>query len=420
VSYDLAVVGLGYVGMPLAQEAVRSGLRVLGLDVDGGLVARLREGRSHVDDLADADVAAMVADGFEPTDDAARLADAEAVVVCVPTPLSEEGGPDLRAVRAAVDAVAASLRPGQLVVLESTVSPGTTEGVVRPVLEARGLVVGTDVHLAFSPERIDPGSTTHTFRTTPKVVGGCTPACAQRARSLYARLVDEVVVARSTREAELSKLLENTYRHVNIALVNETARFCHEMGIDIWDVVRCAATKPFGFQPFWPGPGVGGHCIPIDPTYLSSAVRAELGYPFRSAELAQEINQSMPAYVVRRAQDLLNDVGLAVRGARVLLVGSAYKAGIADQRESPSIPVAQGLRGLGADLLHHDSRTPRLVVDGEEVAAAADVLAAAADADLVVLLQAHPDLDRDALAAASRRVLDTRGVLPAGPTVVRL
>lgn len=420
MSDDLAVIGLGYVGLPLAQEAVRSGLSVVGLDISPAVVDGVNAGRSHVDDLSDADVAAMVAGGFRATADPAVLAEADAVVICVPTPLSEDGGPDLSAVLAATDAVATALRPGQLVVLESTTYPGTTDTLVRPRLEATGLTVGTDVHLAFSPERIDPGNPVHHVRNTPKVVGGVTPACTERAAALYGRLVDEVVRARSAREAEMSKLLENTYRHVNIALVNETAKFCHELGIDIWDVVRCAGTKPFGFQAFRPGPGVGGHCIPIDPNYLSYAVRAQLGYPFRFVELAQEINQSMPTYVARRVQDLLNDRSRAVRGAHVLLVGTTYKADIADQRESPAHGVAAALRDLGAVLAQHDPHAPELVVDDEPVERVDDVLAAAAVADVVVLLQPHADLDLPALAAAAPVLLDTRGAAPDAASVVRL
>ncbi|MEJ5945817.1 nucleotide sugar dehydrogenase [Pseudokineococcus basanitobsidens] len=418
MSFDLAVIGLGYVGLPLAQEATRSGLAVLGLDSDPEVVQGLMAGRTAVDDVSSDEVRAMVAAGFVPTTDPSLLAQADAVVVCVPTPLSDEGGPDLSAVLAATDAVAAALRPGQLVVLESTTYPGTTETVVRPRLERGGLVVGTDVHLAFSPERIDPGNRRHTLRTTPKVVGGCTSACTRRAADLYGRLVDQVVVAASPREAEMSKLLENTYRHVNIALVNETARFCHELDIDIWDVVRCAATKPFGFQSFRPGPGVGGHCIPIDPSYLSYAVKAQLGYPFRFVELAQEINQSMPGYVARRVQDLLNEQGRAVKGSRVLLVGTTYKPDIADQRETPAYGVARALRALGAVLRQHDHLAPSLVVDGDPVDGLDELLPGAAD--VAVVLQHHSALDVGALRAAAPVVLDTSGTLEVAEQVVRL
>src|SRR5262249_44506281 len=261
--------------------------------------------------------------------------------------------PDLSAVLEATDGVARHTRPGTLVVLESTTYPGTTEEGVRPRLEAAGWRVGVDLLLAFSPERIDPGNPRFGFRNTPKVLGGVTPTCADRAEAFYSRLVDVVVRARGTREAEMAKLLENTYRHVNIALVNEMAKFCQELDVDLWDVIRCASTKPFGFQAFYPGPGVGGHCIPIDPNYLSYKVRT-LGYPFRFVELAQEINNGMPAYVVRRVQDILNKHGKPVRGSTVLLLGVTYKPDIADQRESPSTAVARHLVALGAEVIYHD------------------------------------------------------------------
>jgi len=278
---DLVVIGLGYVGLPLAQEACRAGLTVTGLDVSEHVISGLSAGRSHVDDLSDADIAEMQAAGFTATSDASVIADADTVVICVPTPLTPEGGPDLGAVLGATRSIAAHLRPGHLIVLESTTYPGTTDDDVRPVLEAGGLVAGRDFHLAFSPERIDPGNPTYGMKNTPKVVGGLTPECTQAAAAFYGRFVDTVVPARGTREAEMAKLLENTYRHINIALVNEMARFCHELDIDLWDVIAAAKSKPFGFQAFYPGPGVGGHCIPIDPNYLSYQVQAKLGYPFR-------------------------------------------------------------------------------------------------------------------------------------------
>lgn len=354
MTVDVVVVGLGYVGLPLTQEAIRAGLSVVGLDRDRRVVDGLAAGVSHVDDLSDSDVQAMLAAGFHPTTDPAVLAGAEVAVICVPTPLSGDGGPDLGAVTSATKTIAEHLHPGMLVVLESTTYPGTTDEVVRPILEERGLVAGTDFYLVFSPERIDPGNPIYGVKNTPKVVGGQTPACAERAAAFYGRFVDTVVTARGTREAEMAKLLENTYRHVNIALVNEMAKFCEELGVDLWDVIRCAATKPFGFQPFYPGPGVGGHCIPIDPNYLSYKVRT-LGYPFRFVELAQEINNGMPAYVVRRAQDILNKHGKPVHGSTVLLLGVTYKPDIADQRESPATAVARHLLDLGADLVDRKS-----------------------------------------------------------------
>ncbi len=419
-SIDLVVIGLGYVGLPLAQEACRSGLTVAGLDVNRRVVEGLADGCSHVDDLSDTDVRAMLDAGFRPTTDPAVIADAATVVICVPTPLSESGGPDLRAVLAATDAVARHLRPGTLVVLESTTYPGTTQDELLPALEAGGLQVGRDIFLAFSPERIDPGNPRFGFRNTPKVVGGCTPACTERAREFYGRIVDEVVVARGTREAEMAKLLENTYRHVNIALVNEMSRFCHELDIDLWDVIRCASTKPFGFQAFFPGPGVGGHCIPIDPNYLSYTVRAQLGQPFRFVELAQEVNGAMPAYVVQRVQELLNERSLAVRGSQVLLLGVTYKADIADQRESPSVDVANGLLRLGADVRFHDPYVSRWRALADPLDVVPDLHAAVADADAVVLLQRHATYDVDDLAARAAVLLDTRGVSCADSPAVRL
>ena len=416
---DLVVVGLGYVGLPLARGATRAGLRVVGLDRSERVVEQLNQGRSHVDDISDQEVAEMRAAGFAATVDSAVIADARAVVICVPTPLTEHGAPDLTAVDGAVAAIAANLRPGTLVVLESTTYPGTTEDVVRPVLEAGGLKAGVDFHLAFSPERIDPGNPHFGLENTPKVVGGCTTACTKAARELYERFVGEVVEAKDTRTAEMAKLLENTYRHVNIALVNEMAMFCREIGVDLRDAIRCASTKPFGFAPFHPGPGVGGHCIPIDPNYLSYKVRS-LGIPFRFVELAQEINQRMPLHVVQRAADLLNDRGLAVRGSKVLLIGVTYKADIADQRESPALAVAAELLRRGAELSYYDANVPAWSVGGRPVPRAEDCAAAAAEADLAVLLQPHRDIDLVELADRARMLFDTRGAAAGHPQVVQL
>ena len=422
--YDVAVIGLGYVGLPLAQAAVHSGLVVAGLDTSADVVADLAAGRSHVDDLSDDDVAKMVVSGFEPTTDATCLADASTVVVCVPTPLSPDGGPDLAAVRAAVTTLAEHLVPGTLVVLESTTYPGTTDEVVRPLLETSGLRAGADFHLAFSPERVDPGNAVYGIRNTPKVVGGHTPACTEAASSFYALFVDTVVPTRGTREAETAKLLENTYRHINIALVNEMARFCHDLDIDLWEVIAAARTKPFGFQAFYPGPGVGGHCIPIDPNYLSHNVRTRLGYPFRFVELAQEINAAMPAYVVRRVQDALNEGGKALRGAKVLLLGVTYKADIADQRESPAVPVGRRLLEQGADVSFHDpliARWDELADElGDAAASVPDLRAAVDEADIVVLLQHHRAYAVDDLAARAKRFLDTRGVVTPSERAERL
>ena len=404
------ILGLGYVGLPLAQEATRSGLLIVGLDSSDRVVSGLNAGRSHVDDLSGEAVAEMLAAGFTATKDPAVVADAATVVICVPTPLSEDGGPDLSAVRGAGEAVARHLRPGTLVVLESTTYPGTTEEFLLPILEAgSGLRAGVDFHLAFSPERIDPGNATFGVRNTPKVVGGFTPACTERAAAFYGRFVDQVVRARGTREAEMAKLLENTYRHVNIAMVNEMAQFCHELGIDLWNVIDLAKSKPFGFQAFYPGPGVGGHCIPIDPNYLSHRVKQQLGHPFRFVELAQEINASMPSYVARRAQDLLNDNRQAINGATVLMLGVTYKPKIGDDRESPAKPLAKRLKEMGALVSFHDPHIAHWNVEGVE-RVEGDLLQAVADADLVILVQNHRGYDVPLLAGHARLFLDTRGV----------
>jgi nucleotide sugar dehydrogenase len=406
---DVVIIGLGYVGLPLAQEAVRVGLQVTGLDIRQATVDGLNAGRSHVDDLSDADIAAMLAGGFRAVTNVAGITGTgpDVIVICVPTPLSESDGPDLTAVRAATETAATLVRPGCTVILESTTYPGTTDEIVRPILEkASGLSAGIGFHLAFSPERIDPGNETYGIRNTPKVVGGITPACTEAAADFYGQVCDTVVRAKSAREAEMAKLLENTYRHVNIALVNEMAIFCHELGLDLWDAIRCAATKPFGFQAFYPGPGVGGHCIPIDPNYLSYKVRAELNYPFRFVELAQEINSRMPGYVVDRAAELLNTHAKPLNGARVLLLGVTYKKDIADQRESPARPIARKLLQRGADLSYHDPFVDNWQVDGRDIPRAASPLA---PADLTILLQAHTQYDLAGIAAKARLLFDTRG-----------
>jgi nucleotide sugar dehydrogenase len=420
MTVDLAVVGLGYVGLPLAREASNAGLSVIGLEINSAVLDMLNSGRSHVDDISDADVERMQEAGFRATSDPNALEDAQTIVVCVPTPLSEDIGPDLSAVRAAMGSIARHLRAGMLVILESTTYPGTTDEVVRPILEEAGLVAGRDFNLAFSPERIDPGNEKFGVRNTPKVVGGFTPNCTERAVAFYSRFIDTIVPARGTREAETAKLLENTYRHVNIALVNEMARFCHELNIDLWDVIRCAATKPFGFQVFHPGPGVGGHCIPIDPNYLSHNVRARLGYPFRFVELAQEINATMPMYVVHRAQDILNRDNRAINGAHVLLLGVTYKPDIADQRESPAVPLAKHLTAKGAVVSFHDPYVESWQVNGSQLLRVGDLDTALSGADLSILLQGHSTYDVEQLATKSRRLLDTRGVVPSAPAVERL
>jgi UDP-N-acetyl-D-glucosamine dehydrogenase len=416
---DLLVIGLGYVGLPLTREAVFSGLVTAGFDANPAVAAGLNAGHSHVGDVGDADVARMLASGFCAFSDETRLPEPDTVVICVPTPLSADGAPDLSAVRAAATMTGRLLHPGMLVVLESTTYPGTTDEVVRPILEqVSGLTAGADFALAFSPERIDPGNQEYGIRNTPKIVGGQTPSCTDAAMRFYGKLCDRVVRAKSAREAEMAKLLENTYRHVNIALLNEMAIFCNELSVDLWDAIACAATKPFGFEAFWPGPGVGGHCIPIDPNYLSFKVRS-LGYPFRIVELAQEINSRMPAYVAERAAALLNSVVLPVNGARVLVLGVTYKPNVADQRESPARMVARKLRARGAVLSYHDPFVQDWMVDGLPVQFEPDLYPAVGAADLVILLQDHQSYDLDRIACEARLVLDTRGRIN-GPRVETL
>jgi nucleotide sugar dehydrogenase len=411
VAVNVVIVGLGYVGLPLAQVAADAALAVTGLDTNPGVVAGLNEGRSHIGDISDDEVSAMLRRGFRATTDETVIAAADVVVICVPTPLSDEGGPDLGAVKSSVEAIGRNLRRGTLVILESTSYPGTTDEVILPMLEGlSGLSGGRDFYLAFSPERIDPGNAIFGARNTPKVVGGLTAECADRAEQFYGRFVDKVVRTKGTKEAETAKLLENTYRHINIALVNEMARFCHELGIDLWDVIKAAATKPFGFQAFYPGPGVGGHCIPIDPNYLSHNVRARLGYPFRFVELAQEINATMPAYVAHRAQNLLNDGGLPVNGSSVLLLGVTYKANIGDQRESPAIPLLKHLTSLGAHVSYHDPHVPTWHANGSELTCVPDLETAVRESDLVMLIQNHAGYDANRLAKIAKRFFDTRGV----------
>jgi UDP-N-acetyl-D-glucosamine dehydrogenase len=322
-------------------------------------------------------------------------------------------------IEAAAKTVAKHARPGQLIVLESTTYPGTTEEYLLPALQDAGLRIDSDVFVAFSPERVDPGNVLHTG-DIPKVVGGVSQRSGEIASAAYSRLVRSVHVVSSARAAELTKLLENTYRAVNIALVNEMAVFCHELGIDLWDAIRAAATKPFGFQPFFPGPGVGGHCIPIDPNYLSHNVRAKLGYPFRFVELAQEINATMPGYITQRIQNLLNQERKALNGATVLLLGVTYKQDIADQRESPAVPVGRRLMSLGANVVFHDPHVPVWNLAGQQLDRVPDLDSALVTADIVVILQGHNDYDGQMIAKKAAQVFDTRGITPPSPNVQHL
>jgi nucleotide sugar dehydrogenase len=410
----VAVLGLGYVGLPVAQNASRAGLIVTGFDLSPQVVKVLNDGHSHVDDISDLEVETMLAQGFRATSDPADLIGVDTFVICVPTPLAVGGGPDLTAVRQAGEFVASALSQGALVILESTTYPGTTDTVLRPILEKSGLIAGVDFHLAFSPERIDPGNSQFTFANTPKIVGGLTRECHDRAKTFYLNMVVEVVSAQGLREAEMAKLLENTYRHVNIALVNEMARFSFDLGINFWNVIDVAATKPFGFQAFYPGPGVGGHCIPIDPNYLSHYVRSSTGYSFRFVELAQEINSQMPAYVASRVQKLLNTDGVAAMGSTVVLLGVTYKANIADVRESPAIDVVRSLRQMGVKISYYDPYVDEWSVDGIEVPRSTDLYSSVQACDATLLLQNHAVFDLPEIAARATRLLDTRGVTSSG------
>ena len=400
------VVGLGYVGLPLAVALREAGVDVVGYDVDPLRVAELRGGRSGIEDVPDSAVY-----GITFTSDPAAAADCSSYVICVPTPL-REGMPDLGAVESAARAVATVVSAGDLVVLESTTYPGTTEEVVAPLLGR------TDVLLAYSPERIDPGNPTYGIRNTPKVVGGVDAASTKAAVAFYEQVCDTVVQVDGTREAEMAKLLENTFRHVNIALVNEMAVFCRELGIDLWQVIEAARTKPFGFMPFYPGPGVGGHCIPVDPSYLSWRVR-KLGFTFRFVELAQEINAQMPSYVVTRLGDLLNDAGLALSRSRVLCLGAAYKPDVADVRESPAVEVMRQLQRKGATVSYADPHVPSMVVDLERLEAV-DLSDGLPEVDAVVVLTPHAAFDLERVRREAPLVLDTRAAVEPAENVFRL
>ncbi|GAA1882687.1 nucleotide sugar dehydrogenase [Streptantibioticus ferralitis] len=411
---DLAILGLHQFGLPLAQAAAASGIGVIGYDTDQAVVDGLNTGRSPIDGLSAAGVRRMLAAGFRATSDPAALGRARTAVICAPTPLGEDRALDLSAVAEAARTLAAHLRPHTTVILESTTYPGTTEEFLRGILEdGSGLRAGRDFHLAYSPNRLDPGNRAHGIANTPKVIGGLTSACTEAAAAFYGRITERVVRARGLREAEAVKLLETNYRQVNIALVNEMAVFCHDAGIDLWDVIRCAETKPFGFQAFRPGPGVGGHGVALDPNYLSYKVRT-LGYPLRVVELAQEVNGRMPRYVVQRCATLLNEHGKSVRGARVLLLGVTYKADLADQEGAPAREIGSRLMELGAALSYHDPYVPEWRVMDRPVPRADSLWEAAADADLTVLLQHHRTYDLQGLAVKAQLLLDTRGATPAG------
>ncbi len=418
----IGVIGLGYVGLPLAVEFARQGFRVTGFDVDEQKTRQINAGRSYIPDVASHDLEAVVASGaLRATADMARLADMDVVDIAVPTPLRKTRDPDLSYVVRAVEACAAALRPGQLIVLESTTYPGTTEEVVRPMLEAGGLRADVDFFLAFSPERVDPGNRQFTTRNIPKIVGGTGPASTEAAVALYEAAVERVVAVSSTRVAEMVKLLENTFRAVNIGLVNEIALMCHKMDINVWEVIDAARTKPFGFMPFYPGPGIGGHCIPIDPHYLSWKARQN-GFECRFIELAGHINASMPAYVVERVAEALNTARRSINGSRIHVFGVAYKRDVGDVRESPALDVLDLLAKRGAVLSYSDPFVPELPHGGGVLRSIDPAVALAAAPDCSVICTDHSAFDYAAIVAAGGLVVDTRNALGAfrAPSIFRL
>jgi UDP-N-acetyl-D-glucosamine dehydrogenase len=418
---DVVVAGLGYVGLPLAVRAAEAGHRVAGYDPDERRVKLLAAGESYIEDVPSGRLAAVLAGGrFRPSPDPAVCRGFDIAVITVPTPL-RDGLPDLACVESAARTLARFLRPGSCVIVESTSYPGTTqEQVLTWLEEGSGLVAGAGFHLGYSPERIDPGNRTWTLVTTPKIVSGIDAASLAVVESFYAGLVDRTVAVSSPREAELAKLIENTFRHVNIALVNELAIVAHGLGIDLWEAIDAASTKPFGFMPFTPGPGVGGHCLPIDPSYLSWRVEQTLGHSFRFVELANDINSHMPDYVARRLMMGLNERGRPVRGSRILLLGLAYKKNTGDARESPALRVAELLAGLGADVRAADPHVDEVTPAAPPMERAGVTPAELAAADAVVLLTDHDAFDGRQIREHARYVLDCRHLLPAGPNVETL
>jgi len=402
------VVGLGYVGLPLALEFARAGFKVIGFDVSKRVVEQLNNGVSHIQDVSSADLAEVVKKGlFVATDDPSRIKEMDAVSIAVPTPLVKTRDPDMSYVVAATETIVKHARPGMLVVLESTTYPGTTRELMQPKLEAAGLTIGKDVFLAFSPERVDPGNPTWHTKNTPKVVGGISPACTEVATALYASCLDTIVPVKSPETAELVKLLENTFRSVNIGLVNEMAIVCDKLGVDVWEVIDAAATKPFGFMKFTPGPGIGGHCIPLDPHYLAWKMRT-LNYKTRFIDLASEINSDMPRVVVDKVAAALNRAKKSVNGSKVLVLGVAYKKNIDDMRESPALDVMRLLEELGAHVDYHDPFVPSFTEDGHAftgVALTDDVLK---NSDAVVIVTDHDTVDYQRVVDLAQVVIDAR------------
>ncbi|OGW06604.1 MAG: UDP-N-acetyl-D-glucosamine dehydrogenase [Nitrospinae bacterium RIFCSPLOWO2_01_FULL_39_10] len=403
----VSIIGLGYVGLPLSIEFCKSGFTVIGIDVDKSKVDALKKGESYVQDVKDDDVKLFIKNKkFIPTTHFSLLKDADTVSICVPTPLRKTRDPDISYIVSAASEIKKYLHKGQLIVLESTTYPGTTDEVLLPELEATGLKVGVDFYLAFSPERVDPGNKKYHTKNTPKIIGGVTTECTNIAKSLYEQSIDTVIPVSSTRSAEMVKLLENTFRAVNIGLVNEIAIMCDRLGMDVWEVIDAASTKPFGFMPFYPGPGLGGHCIPIDPLYLSWKLKT-LNYTARFIELASEINTGMPLYVVSKVVDALNEKKKSVNGAKILILGVTYKRDVGDVRESPAIDVIKYLKNKGADVSFHDPYVDSIheIDNVKKVELREDVLA---KADCVVIVTDHSKFDYKWIVKNSKLVVDTR------------
>jgi UDP-N-acetyl-D-glucosamine dehydrogenase len=413
----VGVIGLGYVGLPLCTELARAGFRVIGVDINEDVVETINAGVSHIGDVDSQLLGALVGEGLiTASTDMARLAECDAISICVPTPLSKIKDPDLSYVLSAAHAIRPSLRRGQLIVLESTSYPGTTRDVVLPILEESGLRAGTDFFLCFSPERVDPGNTRWQTKNTPKVIGGMTAECAAAGVALYSRVFDTLVPVESAEAAELVKVYENTFRMINIALVNELAQVCERLDVDVWGVVEAAGTKPFGFMKFTPGPGLGGHCIPLDPHYLSWKMRT-LAFRTRMIELASEINAEMPGFVVRKVAEALNEERKAVNGSRVLIVGVSYKKDIDDMRESPAFDIIRLLQAQGAEISYHDPHCPVVADDGHTAVTGLPLYSQPLDPatvgsyDCVVIVTDHSVLDYDSIAQHATLVVDTRGAM---------
>ncbi|MGD8603002.1 MAG: nucleotide sugar dehydrogenase [Anaerolineales bacterium] len=420
----LGIVGLGYVGLPLAMVLCEGGYEVVGLDTDARKIEMLRAGKSYVEDVPSRQIKGFVERGsFTVTSEYSDLAEVDGISICVPTPLRQTGDPDLSYIIQATSAVLPVLHQGMVVILESTTYPGTTREMLMPEIEASGLKVGEDLFLAFSPERVDPGRQDWTTANTPKVIGGITPVCSTVAAAMYAGAMKTVVPVTSTEVAEMTKLLENTFRAVNIGLVNEMALMCDRLGIDVWEVIDAAATKPFGFMKFTPGPGLGGHCIPIDPLYLSWKLKS-VQYTARFIELASEINTNMPRYVVQRIQDAMNAIGLPLKGRNLLVLGAAYKPDISDVRESPALDVIGLLREKGADVHYYDPYVPEIHHDEWAMQSEKALMPAVKEADCVVIITDHQELDYKAIAQEARLVFDSRNAMGhnglTGENIVRM